>query len=90
MDEFVGASFRDGYESSSPLLVRLCDPLNGTSTVFMTTNNTGYVVFRSDTSITDSGFQIYWEAVSSGTSSKLTVRIFFYLGGTFWRFIIKF
>ena len=89
MYEFVDASFRDGSESSSPLLVRLCDPLNGTSTVFMTTNNTGYVEFSSDTNFTDSGFQIYWEAVSSGTSSNLTVRIF-YIGGAFSGFIIRF
>ena len=52
----------DGPDQNASLLIKFCDPLNGSNTVVETSGNTAHVWFISDLSVTASGFQLYWEA----------------------------
>ncbi|XP_023931419.1 CUB and sushi domain-containing protein 3-like isoform X1 [Lingula anatina] len=56
-------SIHNGEDLSSPRLTKLCGVLSDPTVSFMTTHEVGYVMFRSDSSISDRGFVVVWEAV---------------------------
>ena len=61
--------FRDGLTILDPLLMKFCDPWGG-STIVETTGSTGNVWFKSDSSNTGTGFQLYWEASKFSTKQQ--------------------